>query len=226
MRKFLLLICVAWAATPRSAGAEMITWQFTGRIDAVAGGATSGYAGEIASLFPVGSLVTYELTLDPAWAPDRVSDFSSQYRFDPGDPLNYSATVAGHDFTRSLTSGVVFANIGDGYVNVDTTLSELSVTSTPVAGTSTLWYGKGLDVHAVVPSGGGYTLPTGFANPLIADFALYLQAGRPSCFGCGTDGRVVGHFESVARVPEPGTLAVLGIGLLLAAAHLKRHRRR
>lgn len=226
MKRALFFACVALAASARPADAELITWQFTGSIDGVAGDAFGSYTDEIAALFPLGSLVTYELTFDPAWAPEITTDFRSQYSFGPGDPLSYSATLAGSDFDRSPTSGVVFLNVGDGYMSVDTTLSELTIAPSPIAGGATLWYGKGFDVHALIPTSSGYPLPTAFPDPASAEFTLYLQAGRPSCFGCGVDGRVWGHFDSVARVPEPATLAVLGVGLLLTAARLARRRPR
>jgi hypothetical protein len=205
---------LAWMAllittAARPATAEPITWQFTGTIGAVQ--AYGGYSdGDLASVFGTGSSVIYTLTYDLAAPVSSSSEFRSQYTFGEADgTFSYTATVAGHDFGWT-GQGLVFLNLYNSLTfSVDTSLSEITMGGS-VTGDDATWYAKAFDIE--VQNAGGPELLLPYAIPGAGAFTFYLQADRPSCWGCGVEGVVTGTLAPVDRVPSPPALLLVLLG--------------
>jgi hypothetical protein len=209
------------AAPSRPAGAEPIRWEFHGSIGTVTSGSP-----EMDTLFPVGGDAVFSVTIDPDLATPCPSANCFNYNGRPASEFTFEAMIGGHEYFLPNRDGgygneFLWVNPAMAGISFDNSLSEILWGDR--VGTSPSYGPHALDFAVRWPGE-----PHGFTNlphelptsPVVGDFNLYLwtcrDVGNPDCVR--RDTYVSGTFNSAVSVPEPGTLGLLGLGLVVLAA--------
>jgi hypothetical protein len=213
----LLTLLLLSGAAP--VAAEPVTWEMTGTIDTTSGDSL----GELAALFPAGSLACFTLTYDTdavdsfAWTPNQgVYEYVA-----PGTNtgLAFNADLAGHQYGLSgLGRPVLRVDPNPASLVVDTSLSGSAVTGALV-GTTRLWRPEALDL--------GLSWANAFADDSLPGFGADGGSGGFTLYLTTSTGRaqVNGSVSSVHAVPEPTSFALVGLGLAGFAAFRRRRSR-
>ena len=215
----------------RPAAAEPIRWEFNGTVDLASGGFP-----EMSALFPTGAEARIAVTIDPemavqcsVWTPNCYN-----YGGQPASAFTFEAVIAGHEyFLPNLTGGYanehIWVNPDSASIGFDNSLSELL--SGDIVGTSPAFRPHALDFSIRWPEEtfASYALPQNLpTSPATGDFTLYLwtcnDAGNPNCVR--RDTRITGTLSSAVSVPEPGTLALMALGLGIVGLGQRARRRR
>jgi hypothetical protein len=222
------LVLVGAIATP--AAATPIRWEFHGEVDS-----TTSPSAEMSTLFPNGGAAVFTVTIDPDAAVPCGPFTQTCYYYGgrPASEFTFEANIAGHNyFLPNLNGGYAFEaiHVSTSGISFDNSLSELlggdRVGTSPSFGPHALDFG----MQWAPGTFDGTSLPTALpTGPADGSFTLYLWTCRdvadPGCVR--QDTTVRGTLTSAVAVPEPGTLALVGLGLagLLVKARRARTRR-
>jgi len=209
------------AAASRPASAEPIRWEFHGNVGSVTSGSP-----EMQTLFPNGGDAVFSVTIDPALASPCFSTPTLDcynYMGRPATEFTFEATIAGHEYFLPNRDGgwgneFLWVPRGpDAAIGFDNSLSEIlwgdRVGTTPSYGPHALDFAVRWPYETQGFSNLPRVLPT---SPVVGNFNLYLWTCRdvanPGCVR--QDTYVSGTINSAVTVPEPGTFALVGLGLM------------
>ncbi len=229
---FILAGFVLLGSLARPAAAEPIRWEFQGNVDVASGGFP-----EMSALFPTGAEARISVTIDPDMAVTChpvLAPNCYNYNGRPPSEFTFEAVIAGYEyFLPNLTGGYsnenIWVNQDRSSIGFDNSLSERL--SGDVVGTSPSFRPRALDFSVRWPEEtfASYSLPRNLpTSPATGNFTLYLwtcnDAGNPNCVR--RDTTITGTLSSAVSVPEPGTLALMALGLGIVGLGQRARRRR
>jgi hypothetical protein len=229
---FILAGFVLVGSLARPVAAEPIRWEFHGNVDLASGGFP-----EMSALFPTGAEAHISVTIDPDMAVTCHAVLAPNcynYNGQPPSAFTFEAVIAGHEyFLPNLTGGYsnefIWVEPDRSAIGFDNSLSERL--SGDVVGTSLAFRPHALDFSVRWPEEtfASYALPQNLpTSPATGNFSLYLwtcnDAGNPDCVR--RDATITGTLSSAVSVPEPGTLALMALGLGIAGIGQRARRRR
>ncbi len=211
---------------PSSARGEQITWIFEGQFDGAPGTGTSPFHG---------APVTYTLAFDPVWAVEHCTFLSSCRFTNDGTGLRMTARIGDVDYAVASTAGIL------GYWT-PTDLSDpskggiLGITDTG----SIIGPGPGSDIPFTMPPDGTFQQGVLYYPNMLTPL-VYLPESDENQGQFATSGSrlrlwfspdpsdaggysVAAPLTSVRRVPEPTSLALLGLAAPFAVRALRRRR--
>ena len=199
----LLLALLAVLLSPMAANAGLITWEFNGEITEVNGSSSSS----LGDIFRVVVDFDANAVLERAQTGGRFGD-GTRYEYD-GSAMSFLVSLEGQaDQSFSpIAGGLNLLWLRDN--SADRSCCEapevdgltFALLDADAFGVSVILRGSILDIF------NNGDLPT-YPDPRLVDLEI-------AAFQWATaDGSTIGRISSIRRIPEPGTLALLGIGLL------------